>query len=168
MARIILDRAATLHTARQRGYEVARPLAGKVLVGARTLVRSGTHRHGSGRPVAGPTLKASLQSVDVSTHPREIIFDIGSPLNYAATVHQGSRPHAIRAASGKPMTFFWHRARFISRTQRLRSDPQVWFWRVQHPGNKRPNRFLATPLHQFGRAANFRVRTDAASRGFLP
>jgi hypothetical protein len=103
----------------------------------------------------------------VSTSPREILFDIGSPLNYAATVHQGSTAHRI-VASGKPMTFFWHRARFISRTQRLRSDPQVWFWSVRHPGNKRPNRFLTTPLQQFGRAANFRVRTERASRGFLP
>jgi hypothetical protein len=167
MSRIVLDRAATLHSARQRGYEVARPLAGKVLVGARTLVRSGTHRHGSGGPVAGPTLKASLQSVDVSTHPREIIFEVGSPLNYAATVHQGSKPHRINAVD-RPLTFFWPRARFISRTRRLPSDPRVFFMRVMHPGNKRPNRFLATPLHQFGRAANFRVRTDAASRGFLP
>lgn len=168
MARIILDRSATLHAARQRGYEVARPLASKTLVGARTLVRTGTHRHGSGRPVAGPTLKASLQSVDVSTHPREIIFDIGSPLNYAASVHQGSKAHPIPKAGHTLQTFFWPRARFISRTQRLRSDPQVFFLRVVHPGNKRPNRFLTTPLQQFGRAANFRVRTDKASRGFLP
>jgi hypothetical protein len=109
-----------------------------------------------------------LQSVDVSTSPREILFDIGSPLNYAASVHQGSKSHPIPKAGHTLQTFFWHRARFISRTQRLRSDPQVFFLRVVHPGNKRPNRFLTTPLQQFGRAANFRVRTDKASRGFLP
>lgn len=108
-----------------------------------------------------------MQNVQVGTDPREIIFDIGSPLKYAASVHQGSRPHEIRATT-KPLTFFWPRARFISRTQRLRSDPRVFFMRVQHPGNKRPNRFLTTPLQQFGRAAGFIVRTDAASRGFLP
>lgn len=167
MATIVLNRAVTLHTARQRGYEAARPLASRTLVGARTLVRSGTHRHGSGRPVAGQSLKASLQSVQVSTDPKEIIFDVGSPLEYAASVHQGSRPHVIRATT-KPLTFFWPRARFISRTQRLRTDPLVHALRVNHPGNKRPNRFLTTPLQQFGRAANFRVRTDRASRGFLP
>lgn len=167
MSVIVLNRAVTLHTARQRGYEVARPLASRTLVGARTLVRSGTHRHGSGKPVAGPSLKASLQSVEVGRDPREIVFEIGSPLNYAASVHQGSRAHEIRATS-KVLTFFWPRARFISRTQRLASDPRMFFHRVMHPGNKRPNRFLTTPLQQFGRAMNFRVRTDAASRGFLP
>lgn len=105
--------------------------------------------------------------MEVGRDLREIVFEIGSPLNYAASVHQGSQPHEIRATS-KPLTFFWPRARFISRTRRLRSDPRMHFMRVQHPGNKRPNRFLTTPLQQFGRAMNFRVRTDAASRGFLP
>lgn len=167
MVRVVLNRATTLASARQRGYEVVRPLAAKTLVGARILVRTGSHRHGSGRRVAGPSLKASLQSVEIRTDLREIIFDVGSPLNYAASVHQGSRPHEIRATT-KPLTFFWPRARFISRKVRLRSDPRVFFSRVDHPGNKRPNRFLATPLQQFGRAANFRVRTDAVSRGFLP
>jgi hypothetical protein len=167
MARIVLDRTATLNSARQRGYEVARPLASKTLIGARTLVRTGSHRHGSGRPVAGPTLKASLRNVDISVDPREIVFEIGSPLDHAATVHQGSKAHSIPKSGLTPMTFFWHRARFISRTTRLPGDPQVFFLRVRHPGNKRPNRFLTTPLQQFGRAANFRVRTDAASRGFL-
>lgn len=167
MSRIVLHRTATLNSAREKGQEVALGLSRKVLIGAKTLARQGTHRHGSGRPVSGQSLKASLQSVRISTDPFQVIYDIGSPLDYAASVHQGSRAHEIRATS-KPLSFFWHRARFQGRGRRLRSDPRVAFESVRHPGNKRPNRFLTTPLHQFGRAANFVVRTRSASRGFLP
>lgn len=104
----------------------------------------------------------------INTDPYQIIYDIGSPLNYAASMHQGSKRHWIPKTGTTPMSFYWPRARFISRTQRLSSDPRVVRMRVDHPGNKRPNRFLTTPLHQFGRAANFRVNTRSASRGFLP
>lgn len=167
MSRIVLNRLAVHHSGRQRGQEAARELSTRVLVGAKTLVRRGTHRHGSGRPVAGSTLLASLQSVRISSDPYQIIYDIGSPKEYAATVHQGSKPHRIEGR-GKPLSFYWPRARYLSRSRRLARDPRVAFWSVRHPGNKRPNRFLTTPLQQFGRAANFRVRTVNATRGFLP
>lgn len=83
-------------------------------------------------------------------------------------MHQGSRRHPIPKVGRVKMTFFWPRARFQGRGRRLPSNPRVTRERVMHPGNKRPNRFLTIPLHQFGRAANFRVRTVGASRGFLP
>lgn len=167
MSRIVLNRTATRNSAREKGQEVALALSTKVLIGAKTLVRQGSHRHGSGRPVAGPSLKNSLQSVRVNVNPLSIVYDVGSPLDYAASMHQGSRPHQIRATS-KPLSFFWPRARFQGRGRRLRTDPRVAFMSVRHPGNKRPNRFLTTPLHQFGRAAGFIVRTQSASRSFLP
>lgn len=138
-----------------------------MLRGARTLAPRGTHRHGSGRRVAGPTLLASLHSKQVLGDLKQVIFDIGSPVRWAATVHQGSEPHDIVATGSEPLTFRWPRARFF-RGGRLREDPVVRFYRVRHPGNKRPVRYLTTPLVQFGRQAGFIVSKTPVSRGFLP
>lgn len=113
--------------------------------------------------MAGPTLLTSLHMREVPS-PSAIVFDIGSPLDYAASVHQGSQPHDI---TGTPLAFRWNR---LSATPGRRGVVDPWFQgtRVRHPGNKRPRRFLTTPLQQFGRAAGFAVSTSNASRGFLP
>jgi hypothetical protein len=97
---------------------------------------------------------------------RQIVFDIGSPLPYAASVHQGSAPHRI---DGDPLlAFFWPRARYFGGNRR-RGPAPLWIARnVMHPGNKRPRRFLTTPLIQYGRQAGFEVSTIPVSRGFLP
>lgn len=146
--------------------EAARPLQAKVLTGAKTLAPRGSHTHGSGRRVAGPTLLASLHSKQILRSQTEIIFDIGSPLEYAATVHQGSKAHGI---PGDPLlAFYWPRARFFG-GQRKRGPAPLWVSRgVWHPGNKRPRRYLTTPLEQYGRAAGFIVTKQPVARGFLP
>jgi hypothetical protein len=167
MSKIMLSQASVVRSGRLRAFEVARPLTAKVLLGARTLVPKGTHRHGSGRRVAGPTLLASLHSRQVLRDVKQVVFEVGSALNHAATVHQGSEPHDIAARGSKPMVFAWHRARFF-KGGRLPADPIVKFFRVHHPGNKRPRRYLTTPLVQFGRADGFMVSTTPVSRGFLP
>lgn len=138
-----------------------------MLRGAKVLAPQGTHRHGSGRRVSGPTLLASLHSRQVLGDLKQVIFEIGSPLEYAATAHQGSEAHDIVATGSEPLTFAWPRARFF-RGGRLRADPIVKFYRVRHPGNKRPRRYLTTPLIQFGRQAGFVVTRVPVGRGFLP
>lgn len=167
MSTINLSQAAVLRSGRLRAFEAARPLTAKVLRGARTLAPKGTHRHGSGRRVVGPTLLASLHSRQILHSQKEVIFDIGSPLKYAATVHQGSEEHDIPKVPGQLLVFRWPRARFY-RGGRLPADPVVKFYRVRHPGNKRPVRYLTTPLVQFGRQAGFVVSKTPVSRGFLP
>lgn len=167
MSRIVLFHPAVLASARQKGMQEARPLATMILTGAKTLAPVGDHRHGSGRRVAGPTLKASLKSAQISRDPLQIVFQIGSSLQYAATVHQGSKPHDI---TGSPLAFRWARARFFGRRGRRFIGPDPWLVtdKVRHPGNKRPRRYLTTPLAQFGRQAGFKVTTSPVSRSFLP
>lgn len=165
MSTIRLSHPAVLASGRERAFEAARPLTAQVLRGARTLVPVGSHLRGSGARVPGPTLKASLHSRQVLRDIRQVIFEVGSPLNYAATVHQGSKAHDI---DGVPLTFLWPRARFFGGGNARSRTP--WFIgdHVRHPGNKRPRRYLTTPLHQYGRAAGFIVSTTPVSRGFLP
>ena len=165
MATIRLNRAATLKASREKGFEVARPLTAKVLAGSKILAPSGTHRHGSGVRVSGPTLKASLHSRQILRDLRQIVFEVGSPLDYAATVHQGSEAHDI---TGDPLAFFWPRARFFAGNRRRGPAPLFITVKVRHPGNRRPRRFLTTPLVQYGRAAGFLVVTSRTSGRFLP
>lgn len=165
MSTIRLSHPAVLKSGRERGFEAARPLTAKVLAGAQTLAPVGSHMHGSGRRVSGPTLKASLHSRQILRSQTEIVFEIGSPLNYAATVHQGSRRHDI---DGDPLTFLWPRGRFLNGGNARSATPWFIGEHVNHPGNKRPRRYLTTPLAMYGRQAGFIVSTSPVSRGFLP
>ncbi len=165
MSTIRLNHPAVLASARAKGFEVTRPLTARVLQGARVLAPVGSHMHGSGKRVSGPTLKASLHSRQILRSQTEIVFEIGSPLNYAATVHQGSRRHDI---DGDPLTFLWPRARFFNGGNARSAVPWFIGEHVDHPGNKRPRRYLTTPLYQFGRQAGFIVSSTPVNRGFLP
>ncbi len=165
MSRIVLYHPAVLASGRAKAFEEARPLTAKVLQGSKALAPRGTHRHGSGRRVVGPTLLQSLHSRQILRSQTEVIFDIGSPLDYAATVHQGSEPHDI---VGSPLAFKWPRARFFGGGNARSEVPWHVTTRVHHPGNKRPRRYLTTPLIQHGRAAGFIVSSSPAGRGFLP
>jgi hypothetical protein len=100
---------------------------------------------------------------------------IGSRKDYAATVHQGSSAHAIRA-KGKMLKFEWERGniRIVTRRggRRVRGKPGrgrfFYFLKVRHPGNKRPVRYLTTPMHLFGRINGFRTTSRPVGRSRLP
>lgn len=92
---------------------------------------------------------------------------VGSRKKYAATVHQGSRPHEIRAG-GKMLRFKWDRGEFLLRRSIRGNRLTFFFLRVMHPGNKRPVRYLTTPMHMFGRANGFRTTSQPVSRTRLP
>lgn len=78
-------------------------------------------------------LAASIKS-SVEQHDGEISIRIGSPLNYALLVHEGTKPHVITAHGGRLL-------RFTVRGQ------IVYARRVYHPGT-RPNRYLTDNIRK--------------------
>lgn len=167
MARIVLNRPVNTATARARAIEVSSPVAANVARGARFLAPSGTHRHGSGKSVTGPKLQNSIYETQRIT-AKSVIWRIGSPLDYAETVSRGSRAHTIRAKNHKFMVFKWDRGSLSPRLRRRKWKGKFLFRKVYHPGNKRPRRFLTTPLAMYGRRGNFKVTHVGVTRTFLP
>ena len=55
--------------------------------------------------------------------PLHVSGGVTAHADYAAAVHQVSRPHVIRARRAKALSFFWHGQR-------------VFFKSVNHPGSK--------------------------------
>jgi hypothetical protein len=65
----------------------------------RVLVRAQAHA-----PERTGALKRSLRKIAVFT-PRGMTFQVGSDLDYAEAVHEGTRRHVIRPRNGKVMAF---------------------------------------------------------------
>lgn len=136
--------------------------------GAVRLAPRGTHLSGSGARAQGINLQSSIEDV-IESRGDMIVGRVGSRKRYAATVHQGSKAHYIRAR-GKLLKFRWERGRYLVSGRRGRRGPNRFFFfeQVHHPGNKRPVRFLTTPMHMFGRANGFRTSSLPVSRSRLP
>lgn len=166
MARVVLYPVAIQRTARAKAHEVCGPLAREVLAGGRHLAPKGSRTHGSGRVDNRPSLAASFK-MTVSNTPRYVTYDVINTAAHAATVAKGSRPHEIRPKTARVLAFSSERFRFEAR--RAGQIRNKFFARkVRHPGNKRPVRFLQTPLAQFGRKRGFKVTTVANNRSRLP
>lgn len=170
----------TLHIT-QTGIRLATPLVQKtgqeILDGARHLAPEGDHMSGSGRPRAGPRLQSAFYSTTghaLRPGVSQIVMRIGNRADHASTVHQGSQAHIISSRSAKMLKFRWDRGDFLvaARAGRRRGNRRTggfhYFLRVHHPGNKRPVRYLTTPLQLFGRMNGFRVSTVGTGRSRLP
>lgn len=167
MSRIVLNRVAVQKTARAKGYEVCRALARDVLVGAKALAPRGSRMHGSGRTDNRPAI---INSFGQRTHetPKYVIFEVYNTADHAASVAVGSQPHDIRPKTANILAF--HSERFAFARKRAGKSARALFFarKVRHPGNKRPVRFLQTPLAMYGRKHGFKVTTVANNRGRLP
>lgn len=174
MARINLNRSQVIATPIRLATPLVYRTGLEVQRGARTLAPQGDHMSGSGRAKPGATLRASMYST-FESGPTRLVMRIGSRKQYATTIHQGSKAHTIRSSRGKVLKFRWDRGDFLvaARAGRRRGNRRTgafhYFVHVRHPGNKRPVRFLTTPLEQFGRMRGFRVTTvRTVNRTFLP
>lgn len=167
MARIVLNPAAVHRTARAKGYEVTRHLAHRVLAGARYLAPRGSRRHGSGKTDTRPSLAQSF-GIRSSETPRYVTFEVYNSAAHAATVAVGSSAHDIKPRQARVLAFASDRFNF-ERLRAGRSARALFFARkVRHPGNKRPVRYLQTPLAQLGRKNNFVVTVVGNNRSRLP
>lgn len=173
MARVRLNRAQIDITARRFGRGLVSHVTRQVESGARALIPIGIHRSGSGAPSPGITLLSSVYS-QVDSNPNSVRGRVGTTADHSATIHQGSKPHVIRGRGAKMLKFRWDRGNFLiaaragRRGGNKRTSRFHYFVKVRHPGNKRPVRYLTTPLHQFGRMNGFRVTTSGVSRTRLP
>lgn len=107
--------------------------AEKVKVEARRLCPVGVQHPGSKRKYPPGQLRESLVKtiVTVGGEPGVVV---GSSLDYAIYVHEGTRPHEIRPRSKPALVFFSARAGRVIVTKL-----------VHHPGTQ-PNRFLIKAL----------------------
>lgn len=161
MSRVQLDRVQIRKTSQDLALPLVTRLVNQVERGARRLAPRGDHRHGSGRPRRTRPLLASIRS-NVRVQANAIRGEVGSNAVHAATVHLGSKPHIIRS-KGKMLKFTSDRLDFAVASRRGRRGGNKrtgrfhYRFSVRHPGNRRPVRYLTTPLVQFGHANGFRV-----------
>lgn len=178
MGRVDLDMSKVILTAHRLTGPHVRRTTNLIIQGARRLAPRGDHFSGSGTRKPGETLQQSLK-VDSHTTVYNIVERIGSKKSYAMSVHQGSSPHYIHA-HGKMLKFEWERGNLLlaarargrirgrGPSRRLRRTGAYFFFKkVHHPGNKRPVRFLTTPMHLYGRLAGFRTTSTPVSRSRL-
>lgn len=133
---------------------------------ARIMVPRGSHISGSGRRRSGPTLHASMYS-KIRVGASEVVGTVGSKKKYAATVHQGSSPHVIRGR-GRKLKFRWERGNLLLEHHGRAGRQFFFFSSVRHPGNKRPVRYLTTPLNLIARRNGFLVFGVGRGRSRLP
>lgn len=182
MARVNIDQRKKVTTAHNAADPYLRRTAHLIWAGARQLVPRGSGRSGSGKSAyvnrRRPIFATLRTEADIRTF--DTVFRVGSPANHAATVHQGSQSHVIRSEN-KTLKFAWVRGNLLVQarasgrlrgrgpSRRLRPRNGFFFFEsVLHPGNKRPVRYLTTPMHLFGRARGFRTRSIAVNRSRLP
>lgn len=165
MARVRFHQDQIILTAQRFTRPLVERVSQEILIGARHLAPEGDHRSGSGAPKIGVPLGFSIHR-SMSVNTQRIRSEIGSLIDYAATVHQGSKAHTIRSKNGKMLKFRWDRGDFLvaARAGRRRGNRRTgrfhYFVSVRHPGNKRPVRYLTTPLALFGRINGFRVTAN--------
>lgn len=145
---------------------LVRRTVNQIHFGAVRSAPRGSHRHGSGQPVQGVNLQSSIFD-DIGLSGDSIIGKVGSRLDHALIAHQGSRPHVIRMR-GKMLKFQWERGSLLLQHQGKRARTVFFFKKVNHPGNKRPVRYLTTPMHLYGRMNGFITVSSPVSRTRLP
>ena len=175
MARVNIDQGKKAATAHRLARPHHRRTVDLIMSGAKRLVPRGDHRSGSGARKPGQSLYGSLHTRPNSS--ATTLSDlIGSDKQYAASQHQGSSAHYINSR-GKMLKFEWERGNIVVRARgrrgrvRGRAGPAgnfFFFVRVRHPGNKRPVRYLTTPMHLYGRLRGYRTSSARVNRTRLP
>lgn len=179
MARVNIVQTRKIATAHRLAGPHVRKMANLTIQGARRLAPRGDHRSGSGQRKPGVPLTQSL-IIESESSINLIVERVGSRKDYAATVHQGSSPHFINS-HGRLLKFEWERGNLLlaarqsgrlrgrGRSRGLRRRGNFFFFvTVFHPGNKRPVRYLTTPMHLYGKLLGFRTTSTPVSRSRLP
>lgn len=174
-SRVNIDQVKKVALAQKLAKRHQRRAVVQITGGARHLVPRGSHLSGSGKRRPGQPLAQSLKVVNKDT-TTQLVDRIGSSKDYAATAHQGSAPHFIHS-KGKMLKFEWERGNIIVTARgrrgrrRGRAGPAgnfFFFKTVFHPGNKRPVRYLTTPMHLYGRLHGYSTSSVGVNRTRLP
>ena len=167
MARIRLNPVNVHREARNKGWDAVNSVAKPTLAGAQYLAPRGSHRHGSGKGVAAQRL-ADTGKIRRWETPRSVHAEVVFTADWASTVALGSKAHKIPKLGRRLMGFYWARAQASPKLRRHTWRGKSFFTKVRHPGNKRPIRFLQTPLATYGRKHHFIVKLRPNSRSRLP
>lgn len=132
MARIRLDRANLNRTFRAQGRREGDAAARQVVNRARVLA-----------PVRTGRLRASIRSERRGFFGLRLRWTVGSDVEYASMVNDGTRPHIIRPVRKQALKF-----RIGGRT--------VFATVVHHPGT-RPRPFLDRALREVARARGYDI-----------
>lgn len=167
MARIVLNRSEVTATAQRKGLAMVQLTTRQIHAAARRMAPRGDHMKGSGKRQPGEPLAPSIRA-EIRVRVNRVSGFVGSDNEYAATVHEGSKPHVIRMKS-KMLKFrsdrldFLQAARAGRRGGNKRRGGFHYAVRVHHPGNRRPVRYLTTPLTLYGRQNGFVVIRSLSS-----
>lgn len=124
--------------------------------------KSPAHLSGSRRRKPGQTLAAAIYETPQKMSIGNIEQSVVSPKEYSMSEHEGSKAHRIRGRGTKVLKFYWRkrRARTSGGFRRYRPSQASFFDVVRHPGNKKPVKFLTTPLAVAARANGFLYRSS--------
>lgn len=160
MSRVVLNQTAV----RTFGYRNAAIAVKKVqtqaLVGSKRMVpRSPAHLSGSRKPKPGRRVADQIIATPPVFSGWTVQARIESRSNITMVLHDGSQPHRIAPKRGRALKFYWTRTvvRQFGR-RRVRPGQASYFKHVMHPGNRRPVRFLTTPLAVAAASNNFFYR----------
>jgi len=135
MARVRLDRAELNRTIRGASRDELETTARQVMNRAKVLA-----------PVDTGRLRASIRIERRTFLGLRARYTIGSDLNYAAMVHDGTRPHIIRPRRAQALRF--------------RVGGRIVYARVVHHPGTRARPFLDRALREVTAARGYRVRLD--------
>lgn len=162
MSRIRLNQANVIRTGQNLAGPLVRKVANETLLGAKRMARkSPAHLSGNRKRKPGQTLSESINVTAQRMSIGSIEQSVVSPKEYSMTEHEGSKAHRISGRGGKVLKFYWRqrRARSTGAIRRYRPSQASYFDHVRHPGNKKPVKFLTTPLAAAARANGFLYRS---------
>jgi hypothetical protein len=160
MSRVELNQTAVRTFGRRNAAIAVKTVQAATLSGAKRMARrSPAHLSGSRVPKPGPRLSEATKATPVTFRGWDVEARVETRVSYALTEHEGSKPHRIRPRKVRNLKFFWVQkvARQGGR-RRLRPGQASYFKHVMHPGNRRPVKFLTTPLAASARLNNFFYR----------
>lgn len=166
MARVRLNRTQVRTVAKAHTTPLVARTTSQISHFARIMVPRGSHVSGSSRRRPGKTLHASMFS-QIRIRSFEVVGTVGARKRYATTVHGGSKAHVIRR-KGKLLKFRWERGNLLLEHRGSAGRQFFYFKSVRHPGNKRPVRYLTTPLSLVARRNGFLVFGVGRGRRRLP
>lgn len=160
MSRVNLNPTAVRTFGRRNGAIAVKSVQRTALAGSKRMARrSPAHLSGSRVPAQGPRLVEAITGTPVTFSGWDVQARIESRTRYTLTEHEGSRAHRIRPRKVRNLKFFWVQ-KFAIRggRRRVRPGQASYFRHVMHPGNRRPVKFLTTPLAASARVNNFFFR----------
>lgn len=158
MSRVVLNKTAVTKFGQRNGAIAVKSVLTPATAGAKRMApRSPAHLSGNRKPKPGQRLSSSIKSTQLKFTSLTVQARIEALSPYAMSIHEGAKAHRIAPRRKRALKFYW--VKTVARQggrRRIRPGQASFFKHVQHPGIRRPVKFLTTPLAAAARASNFR------------